>query len=70
MAFLTNHCAITTIECPPLKMEKKFIFLPGDMELDIDDTSCPSNKTSNRRYAILTFPIVDIIFTSSQNMID
>ena len=51
-------------------MEKKFIFLPGDMELDIDDMSCSSNKTSNRRYAILTFPIVDIIFTSSQNMID
>ena len=52
-------------------MEKKFIFLPGDMELNIDDTSCPSNKTSNWRYAILTFPIVDIILiTNSQNMID
>ena len=43
-------------------MKKKFIFLPGDMELNIEDTSCPSNKTSNWRYAIMTFPTVDIIF--------
>ena len=48
-------------------MEKKFTFLTGDMELDIEDTSYPSNKTSNWRYAILTLPIVDIIFTNSQN---
>ena len=46
-------------------MEKKFILLPGDMELEIDDTSCPSNKTSNWSYASLTFPIVDAIFTNS-----
>ena len=42
-------------------MKKKFIFLPGDMELKIEDTSCPSNKTSHWRYAILTFPTVDIM---------
>ena len=41
------------------------------MELDVEDTSCPSIKTSNWRYAILTFPaIVDIIFTYEQNMIN
>ena len=34
-------------------MKKKFIFLPGDMELNIEDTSCPSNKTSNWRYTII-----------------
>ena len=48
-------------------MKKKFIFLPGDMEVDIEDTSCPNNKTSNWRYAIFAiltlFPVVDIIFT-------
>ena len=43
-------------------MKKKFIFLPGDMELDIEDTPCTSNKTSNWRYTIMTFPTVDIIF--------
>ena len=44
-------------------MKKKFIFLPGDIELNIEDMSCPSNKTSNWRYAIMTFPTVDIIFS-------
>ena len=29
---------------------------------NIEDTSCPSKKTSNWRYAIMTFPTVDIIF--------
>ena len=48
-------------------MEKKLIFLTGDMELDIKDTSCPSNKTSDWKYDILTLPIVDITFTNSQN---
>ena len=47
-------------------MKKKFIFLPGSIDLDIEETSYPSNKTSNRRYAIMTFPTVDIIFTNDK----
>ena len=48
----TNLCASTTIKCisqllPLLKMKEKYVFLPGDMELDIEGASCPSNKTSN-----------------------
>ena len=32
---------------------KEVYFSPGDMELNIEDTSCPGNKTPNWRYAII-----------------